>query len=108
MSILLITPPFTQLNSPYPATMYLKGYLQEKGVVANQCDLSIELFTRIFTKKCIEQIFNSVKSSSDIDYPLVWEQREFYIQKVETVIQFLQNHEVTNAYQILSYDFLPK
>ncbi len=108
MSILLITPPFTQLNSPYPATMYLKGYLQEKGVVANQCDLSIELFTKIFTKKCIEQIFNSVINSSDIDYPLVWEQRESYIQKVETVIQFLQNHEVTNAYQILSYDFLPK
>ena len=25
--ILLITPPFTQLNTPYPATAYLKGFL---------------------------------------------------------------------------------
>ena len=41
---LLITPPFTQLNTPYPATAYLKGFLDEKGVLVDQCDLSIEFF----------------------------------------------------------------
>ena len=30
--ILLITPPFTQLNTPYPATAYLKGFLNTKQI----------------------------------------------------------------------------
>lgn len=107
MSILLITPPFTQLNTPYPATMYLKGFLQEKGVEVNQCDFSIELFTRIFTKEFIEHIFESVNADDEPEYSMVWEQKESYINKVNVVVQFLQNHEVTNAYQLLSYDFLP-
>ena len=42
--LLLITPPFTQLNTPYPATMYLKGYMDKKGIICEQRDLSIELF----------------------------------------------------------------
>ena len=28
---LLVTPPFTQLNTPYPATAYLKGFFDAKG-----------------------------------------------------------------------------
>ena len=41
--LLLITPPFTQVNCPYPATAYLKGYLERKGFPVDQFDLSIEL-----------------------------------------------------------------
>jgi hypothetical protein len=29
--VLLVTPPFTQLNTPYPATAYLKGFLPSFG-----------------------------------------------------------------------------
>jgi len=57
INILLITPPFTQLNTPYPATAYLKGFLDEQGIPANQCDLSIELFNKIFTKDFITLLF---------------------------------------------------
>ncbi len=108
MSILLITPPFTQLNTPYPATMYLKGFLQDKGIVVNQCDLSIELFLEIFTKDFISKVFEAAKNNRSFDFALVWQQRNDYISKVETVIRFLQNHEVTNAYKILSYGYMPK
>lgn len=106
--VLLITPPFTQLNTSYPATMYLKGFLQEKGVTVNQCDLSIELFIKIFTKNFISTIFNEAKANDNIEFPLVWQQREDYINKVDTVIKYLQQHEVTTAYSILSYSFLPR
>jgi hypothetical protein len=33
--LLLITPPFTQLNTPYPATAYLKGFLNTVRVEAH-------------------------------------------------------------------------
>ena len=41
--ILLLTPPFVQLNTPYPATTQLVGWLTSLGVVATQRDLSIEV-----------------------------------------------------------------
>jgi hypothetical protein len=41
--LLLITPPFTQLNTPYPATAYLKGFLNTKSITAFQMDLGIEV-----------------------------------------------------------------
>ena len=33
-SVLLVLSPFTQINTPYPSTAYLKGYLEAKGVRA--------------------------------------------------------------------------
>ena len=41
--ILLLTPPFVQLNTPYPATAQLVGWLASLGVEAEQRDLSIEV-----------------------------------------------------------------
>ena len=106
--VLFITPPFTQLNTAYPATAYLTGFLQEKGVNVDQCDLSIELFNALFTKDFILKIFDEAAVNDSYEFPLVWQQRAEYIHKVETVIAYLQNHEVTTAYQILSYGFLPR
>ena len=56
MSILLITPPLTQLNTPYPATMQLTGFLRSRDVQAWQADLSIELIEVLFTKNVISEI----------------------------------------------------
>ncbi len=109
MNILLVTPPFTQLNTPYPATCYIKGFLDEQGINTFQCDLSIELFNRIFTKQNIERIFNEVgQYNSEIQFESIWEKREEYIAKVDTVIGFLRKHETTTAYQIIHPSFLPR
>lgn len=105
---LLITPPFTQLNTPYPATAYLKGFLDEQGLAVAQCDLSIELFNKVFTKNFIQSVFNEAASNESIEFQLVWEQRNEYINKVDFVIKYLQHHEVTAAYQINHEEFLPK
>ena len=106
--VLLITPPFTQLNTPYPATAYLKGFLQEKEVNVNQVDLSIELFLKLFTTKFITKVFKQAETNKSYNFPLVWQQRDQYIAKVKTVINYLQKHEVVTAHQLLSYNFLPK
>ena len=109
MNVLLVTPPFTQLNTPYPATCYIKGFLDEQGINTFQCDLSIELFNRIFTRQNIEQIFNEVERfNTEIVFESIWEKRDEYISKVDTVIGFLRKHETTTAYQILHPAYLPK
>lgn len=54
--ILLITPPLTQLNTPYPATCVLTAFLRQQGHRAQQADLSIELIDRLFTRSALQQI----------------------------------------------------
>ena len=57
--LLLITPPFVQVNCPYPATAYLKGYLTRQGYQAEQYDLSIELINRLFSRDILLRIFDA-------------------------------------------------
>lgn len=104
---LLITPPFTQLNTAYPATAYIKGFLEEKGVIATQMDLSIELFSSVFTNEFINAVFKQADLLKNYDFPLVWKQKQDYIDKVDTVMNYLRHQEATAAYQIIHKDFLP-
>ena len=104
---LLITPPFTQLNTPYPATAYLKGFLDSKGIPTSQCDLSIDLFLKVFTKDFINRVFEEAAQNQSFEFPLVAQQKEDYINKVDFVISYLKKQEVTAAYQILHKGFLP-
>ena len=41
--LLLLTPPFVQTNTPYPATMHLTGFLRSRGFDVFQRDLSIKV-----------------------------------------------------------------
>ena len=41
-TVLLITPPFTQLNTPYPATACLKGYLNTTFVLREEYILTVD------------------------------------------------------------------
>ena len=56
MRVLLITPPLTQLNTPYPATAYLKGYYVAQGHEVRQVDLGIEVVDRVLSRAFLENI----------------------------------------------------
>lgn len=54
--ILLVTPPLTQLNTPYPATAYMKGRLDALGHLTAQADLSIETVDRVLSADFLSYI----------------------------------------------------
>lgn len=56
MRILLITPPLTQLNTPHPATAYLKGYYKAQGAEVRQVDLGIEVADRVLSREFLAGI----------------------------------------------------
>lgn len=56
MRILLLTPPLTQLNTPYPATAYLKGLYVAQGHTVRQVDLGIELADRVLSEGFLRHI----------------------------------------------------
>jgi radical SAM superfamily enzyme YgiQ (UPF0313 family) len=106
--ILFITPPFTQLNTAYPATAYLKGFLDEHEISVTHCDLSIELFTSIFTSNFLRSIFQEADDLENYSYPEISEMKELYISRVDLVIGFLQKQTIVTANKILETDFLPR
>ncbi len=107
--LLLITPPFTQLNTPYPATAYIKGFLNTKNISSYQTDLGIEVILELFSKSGIEKVFaantNEIASENS---KRIFALREEYIKTIDQVILFLQNHNPTLARQICSMNFLPE
>ncbi|HLP63972.1 B12-binding domain-containing radical SAM protein [Flavobacterium sp.] len=107
--ILLITPPFTQLNTPYPATAYLKGFLNTKNIPSFQMDLGIEVILKLFSSKGLEHVFsiNDVQLAT-LNCQRIFSLREEYIKTIDAVIAFLQGKNPSLARQICSGNFLPE
>ncbi|SMC33167.1 B12-binding domain-containing radical SAM protein [Chryseobacterium sp. YR221] len=108
--LLLITPPFTQLNTPYPATAYIKGFLNTKNISSYQLDLGIDVILELFSRDGLQKVFDK-----KIDLPTTTENtqrifalREEYLKTIDQVISFLQGKNPTLARQICSMNFLPE
>ena len=106
--LLLITPPFTQLNTPYPATAYLKGFLNTKGISAFQMDLGIEVILELFSKNGLRQIFASHFQLSTSNSERISSLQNDYIKTIDAVMAFLQGKNPSLARQICSGNFLPE
>jgi len=109
--VFLITPPFTQLNTPYPATAYIKGFLNTKGIPSVQADLGIEVTLAIFNKEGLTKLFKAIHSkewelSPNAQRILALENN--YINTIDQVILFLQGKLDTIAHLICSRTFLPE
>ena len=108
--ILLITPPFTQLNTPYPATAYIKGFLNTKNISAFQMDLGIEVIIDVFSKKELIAMFQSVASDADLseNTQRIIALKNEYIKTVDSIIAFLQGKNPSLDRQICSGNFIPE
>jgi hypothetical protein len=109
--IYLITPPFTQLNTPYPATAYLKGFLNTKGISSYQSDLGIEVILALFSSSGLTDLFDQIELSNtkkSENAQRIIALKEHYITKIDAVISFLQGHNPTLSHLICQENFLPE
>ncbi|RPA69141.1 radical SAM protein [Cyclobacteriaceae bacterium YHN15] len=111
-SILLLTPPFTQLNTPYPATAYIKGYLNTLGRISFQSDLGIKVILRIFSKEGLQKVFDTINQAGignlSVNSKRVFKLQQEYLHTIDPVIKFLQFDNPTLAYTMCEGDFLPQ
>jgi radical SAM superfamily enzyme YgiQ (UPF0313 family) len=109
-AVLLITPPFTQLNTPYPATAYLKGFLNTKSITSFQADLGIEVTTALFCKTGLINLFASINSAKQpsANAARIISLKDDYIKTIDPVMLFLQGKNPTLAHQICKRGFLPE
>ncbi len=110
-TILLITPPFTQLNTPYPATAYLKGFLNTKKINAVQADLGIEVTVVLFSKTGLQDLFTEINKQDkehSTNTARIIALQDDYINTIDAVILFLQGKSPTLAHLICKRDYLPE
>lgn len=109
--VLFITPPFTQLNTPYPSTVYLKGYLNTISISSEQADLSLEVILSIFSQAGLTGLFAEADTKQrqfSKNARRMLNRREDYIRTIGPVIHFLQSRNDNLAYLICRGDYLPE
>ena len=109
--LFIITPPFTQLNTPYPATAYIKGFLNTKNIESVQADLGIEVILELFSKEGLQNVFAIATARTQKLTPnsqRIQALQDEYLKTIDPVIAFLQGKNPTLALQICQEDFLPE
>ena len=110
MRVLLVTPPMTQLNTPYPATAYLTGFLRKHaaGVEVAQADSALELFLRLFSATGLEQVparsaraRQAGSAGGPRRWPTSWRRPRRYLATVDPVVRFLQGRDPSLAMRIV-------
>ena len=98
--VLLLIPPLTQLNTPYPSTAYLTGFLRGHRIEASQADVGIEMVLRLFCRSGLTTLFEQVRERKN-EWP--GEARQMlavtpaYLDAIDPVIEFLQGRNPSLA-----------
>lgn len=110
--VLAVIPPMTQLNTPYPSTAYLTGFLRSRGVDAVQEDLALALVLDLFSPAGLDamraraQALPAVARPAQVEHFL--ERFDEYRASIEPAIRFLQGHDATLAHRIATRRWLPE
>ncbi len=110
--VLSVIPPMTQLNTPYPSTAYLTGFLRSRGVSAVQEDLALKLVLSLLTTQGLEDVkvralrLPEAERSASVNFFLDFFAR--YVHTIQPTIAFLQGKDSTLSHRIAGRGFLPE
>lgn len=110
MKVLLITPPMTQVNSPYPATPYLTGYLRQCGIQVEQRDLGLDLFHKVFSESGLKRVGEVLRKKKKYaeNEKFFLDAFQDYIETISPVIRFLQGKDPTLALRLARRQLVPE
>ena len=110
--ILSVIPPMTQLNTPYPSTAFLTGFLRSRGFDARQEDLALALVLRLLSPAGLDGIAADARALAlKRQSPAVrsfLDQFARYRATIGPAIAFLQGRDATLAHRIAGRAFLPE
>ena len=110
--VLSLIPPMTQLNTPYPSTAYLTGFLRSRGVDARQDDLALRLVLELFSPAGLDALRDKLRAipPKKRSATLAQFDAEFdrYRATIGPALAFLQGRDPTLAHRIASRMLLPE
>jgi hypothetical protein len=106
----------TQLNTPYPSTAYITGFLRARGVVAMQEDLALALILQLLCASGLQQVHTTIQAAATASgaQPQTPRVQAFmqayaaYSRTINPTIAFLQGRDSTLAHRICSRAYLPE
>jgi hypothetical protein len=113
LRVLSVIPPMTQLNTPYPSTAYLTGFLRSRGVPAVQEDLALALVLALFSREGLQAVRDELApKTAAIEASAVLgsfcAQFDRYHATIAPTLAFLQGRDPTLAHRIGSRQYLPE
>jgi hypothetical protein len=120
MRILLLIPPMTQINTPYPSTAYLTGFLRTQkllpfSVEVSQADPAIELILKLFSRDGLERVAEELTRKCELDsrkppkaVSRFLKLKDRYCAVIDPAIRFLQGKDPSLALRIVGRQFLPE
>ncbi|MBI5187161.1 MAG: radical SAM protein [Nitrospinae bacterium] len=108
--VLLIIPPLTQINTPYPSTAFLTGFLKSRGYDAYQADVGIEMVLALFCRHGLTEVFGRARAKDEIppEARQMLALERGYLDTIEPVVRFLQGHDPALAPLICRGGWLPQ
>ena len=110
--VLSLIPPMTQLNTPYPSTAYLTGFLRSRGVDARQDDLALRLVLELFSPAGLDALRDKLRAipPKKRSATLAQFDAEFdrYRATIGPALAFLQGRDPTLAHRIAGRMLLPE
>lgn len=109
--VLLVVPPLTQLNTPYPSTAYLTGFLESRGVYAEQADVGIEMVLRLFSTDGLRSVFEQLRTLTNglpKEAVRMMRAERSYIRMIGPVVSFLQGRIPEAAARLIEPGVLPQ
>ncbi|WP_455244100.1 B12-binding domain-containing radical SAM protein, partial [Petrachloros mirabilis] len=110
-TVLLLIPPLTQLNTPYPSTAYLTGFLRSRGIACHQADLGIEMVLRLFSRPGLVEVFDRIREQGEKvpdEARQMLARKGAYIDLVDPVVEFLQGRNPAFAMHLARPGILPQ
>ncbi|HYR25280.1 MAG TPA: radical SAM protein, partial [Aquabacterium sp.] len=102
----------TQLNTPYPSTAYLTGFLRSRGVEAVQEDLALQLVLQLLSRQGLQAVQACVQAMPEAERSApvnhFADHFERYLATIDPAIAFLQGRDPTLAHRIANRTFLPE
>jgi len=112
LRVLSLIPPMTQLNTPYPSTAYLTGFLRAQGEDAVQADLALALVLALFTPQSLarvrEQALTQPEAQRSASVHGFLDHFDEYQSTIVPTIAFLQGRDSTLSHRIAGRGFLPE
>ena len=102
----------TQLNTPYPSTAYLTGFLRSRGIDAVQEDLALALVLKLLSAEGLAQVRACIEATHAHARTLLVnafvDRYERYRATITPTIAFLQGRDPTVGHRIVGRSFLPE
>jgi len=110
VKILSVIPPLVQVNTPYPATSFITGFLRSRGFQATQVDVGLLLVLKLFSRDGLSKIKRHLAAHVQDDPTLNFFLEAFddYEMTIDQAVLFLQGRDQASAHRIAGRTLLPE